>query len=900
MTATSAAPLMQPSSGLGGHGLSVAPPVETHVSGGRFAASARLAGWTVASLAMIAIVAQPVGVTVQLALGITAIAVMAGLWMWTTGPLTRMTFLATGSLVILRYIYWRATNTLPSIDEPVSFVFGIVLFAAEAYCVVFLAINLIINADPMERKPAAAQPDERLPTVDIFVPSYNEDEAILAVTLSAAKSMDYPSGKLTVWLLDDGGTDQKCSDANPQNALAAQARRASLMILCEKLGVNYLTRARNEHAKAGNLNAGLNASHGEIVVVFDADHVPFRPFLRETIGYFAEDDRLFLVQTPHVFLNPDPIEKNLATFDRMPSENEMFYSITQRGLDKWNGSFFCGSAALLRRAALKESNGFSGVTITEDCETAFELHAKGWTSLYVDKPLIAGLQPETFASFIGQRLRWCQGMFQIMLLKNPALKHGLKPVQRLAYLSSMMFWLFPLPRLIFMFAPLLHIFFDVRIFTSSLDETIAYTATYVVVNVMIQSYMFGHVRWPWMSELYEYVQGLFLLRAIASVVASPRKPTFNVTAKGQSLDRDHLSSLAYPFVAVFLLLAAGVLTAGYRYTFEPGVTNLMLVVGLWAAVNLVVAGVALGAVSERKQVDRSPRLAIERKGTLTLEGRSIDVVIDNVSAVGCSVQALNGDVQIAVVEGETTAKLFVTPLGDYAPPAPLTVKIARSNTGPQSQSWGLAFEQLEAAQYFAIAELMYADGGAITRFLGKRRKRKSFVLATLQFLTWGIGGPLRALHYWHLGRSIGPIVQGNVEASVQPTLADTAHSVANIREVAPPIALPAPAEAVPSVATWVDDIRQNTWMESVREVASAEKAVTDTLRAIASAREDLRPSPHLASAVSAPVAQSAAAVQAGEIRQEAWLQSLLEMAAAELAKSAAGEGVASNSTLRVA
>jgi cellulose synthase (UDP-forming) len=42
----------------------------------------------------------------------------------------------------------------------------------------------------------------------------------------------------------------------------------------------------------------------------------------------------------------------------MPSENEMFYSVTQRGLDKWNGSFFCGSAALLRRAALEMTNGF--------------------------------------------------------------------------------------------------------------------------------------------------------------------------------------------------------------------------------------------------------------------------------------------------------------------------------------------------------------------------------------------------------------------------------------------------------------------------------------------------------------------------------------------------------------
>jgi hypothetical protein len=32
------------------------------------------------------------------------------------------------------------------------------------------------------------------------VPSYNEDEYILATTLAAARSMDYPVDKLKVWL----------------------------------------------------------------------------------------------------------------------------------------------------------------------------------------------------------------------------------------------------------------------------------------------------------------------------------------------------------------------------------------------------------------------------------------------------------------------------------------------------------------------------------------------------------------------------------------------------------------------------------------------------------------------------------------------------------------------------
>jgi cellulose synthase (UDP-forming) len=329
----------------------------------------------------------------------------------------------------------------------------------------------------------------------------------------------------------------------------------------------------------------------------------------------------------------------------------------------------------------------------------------------------------------------------------------------------MMFWLFPLPRMIFMLAPLLHIFFDVRIFTSSIDETIAYTATYMVVNVMIQSYLFGHVRWPWMSELYEYVQGMFLLGAIVSVVTSPRKPTFNVTAKGVSLDRDHLSSLALPFFAAFLILGAGVGTAAYRYAFEPGVTSLMLVVGLWSAVNLLVAGVALGVVAERRQVDRYSRLEIDRKGTLTFQDCSIDVAIVSVSAGGCSIQTSEPSALRSAAETHSAGSLTVITLDDRASPAPIPVRLVDAGAAVELTRHALTFERLEAEHYFGLAELMYGDGNSIARFLADRRARKTFLQATLQFVAWGFEGPMRALRYWLRSRSAGP-------AAVADLLAD--------------------------------------------------------------------------------------------------------------------------------
>ena len=57
----------------------------------------------------------------------------------------------------------------------------------------------------------------------------------------------------------------------------------------------------------------------------------------------------------------------------------------------------------------------------------------------------------------------------------------------------------------------------------------------MVVNMMMQNYLYGSFRWPWISELYEYVQTVHLLPAVISVILNPRKPTFKVTAKDESI-----------------------------------------------------------------------------------------------------------------------------------------------------------------------------------------------------------------------------------------------------------------------------------------------------------------------------------------------------------------------------
>jgi cellulose synthase (UDP-forming) len=183
--------------------------------------------------------------------------------------------------------------------------------------------------------------EDQLPTIDVAIPSYNEPEALLEITIRAARMLNYPKHKIHIHLLDDGGTDEKIAQANQAAADAALQRRQCLQTLCQRLGVHYHTRARNLNAKAGNINSAMQNMAGDLIVILDADHVPTTDFLSRTVPWMIKDENVFLVQSPHFMANPDTVEKNyFSAFSRMPSENDMFFGIIQKGLDFWSSSFF--------------------------------------------------------------------------------------------------------------------------------------------------------------------------------------------------------------------------------------------------------------------------------------------------------------------------------------------------------------------------------------------------------------------------------------------------------------------------------------------------------------------------------------------------------------------------------
>ncbi|OWY27075.1 UDP-forming cellulose synthase catalytic subunit [Herbaspirillum robiniae] len=570
-----------------------------------------LALWAAVALVLLPAIAVRVDLAAQFVMAGAAVGLM--LLMRSLGYVRRFRvfFLLLSSFLLLRYLWWRTFNTL-AYDNLFDFIFMVALYVAEVYGISIALLSFFVNVYPLKREPLPLDTTPgKLPTVDVLIPTYNEPTELLEVTLRAALDMRYPASHLRVYLLDDGGTVQKRTQASPAKAAEAQQRHVDLQELAARHGGHYLTREFNRNAKAGNVNEALAHCQGDLVLILDADHVPTVDFLEKTVGFFQQDEKLYLVQTPHFFINPDPVEKNLDMFGRMPPENEMFYAVIQRGLDFWDGAYFCGSAAVIRRSHLDEVGGIGGVSITEDAETAMKLHAKGYRSAYLNEPLISGLQPETFSSFIVQRLRWAQGMVQLLLLRNVFMMKGMTIPQKLCYFSNTFYWFFSYARVMLLLAPMAYLVLGLRFYNASIPEFFAYGLPAMVGAILTSDYLFGRYRWTLISELYEMLQSLFSLQAIFMVIRNPRAPSFNVTPKGEHLEHDTVSQLAGPFyfvyAAVVLTMVVGLVKLFHAHEHRDVIVSALC----WDLLNLIILNACIGVLYERKQRRATPRVPVD-------------------------------------------------------------------------------------------------------------------------------------------------------------------------------------------------------------------------------------------------------------------------------------------------
>ncbi len=538
----------------------------------------------------------------------------------TPGRLTTLAMIVLSITASTRYMYWRITDTVGFLHW-VDALFGFCLLLAELYAFLVLLIGYFQTAWPLQRRPVPLPPDTATwPSIDVFIPSYNEPLEVVKQTVFSAMQMDWPAEKLHIHVLDDG-------------------RRPEFREFCALLGVGYLTRDNNAHAKAGNINAALAVTSADYITIFDCDHIPTRSFLQVCMGWFLRDPKLAMLQTPHHFFSPDPFEKNLNTFHVMPNEGELFYGIVQDGNDLWNAAFFCGSCAIIKRGPLLEVGGVAVETVTEDAHTALKLSRKGYNTAYLELPQAAGLATESLSAHVGQRIRWARGMAQICRVDNPLLGPGLKWGQRLCYFNAMLHFFYGLPRLVFLTAPLAYLFFGAHVFQASATMILAYALPHLMHANLTNSRMQGRFRHSFWNEVYESVLAWYIMRPVLVAFMNPKLGKFNVTAKGGVIEQAYFDwSIARPYLILLILNLVGMGVGIGRMVgvgLQSEILTTLIINMVWTLYNIILISASLAVASEMRQVRSTPRVTAALSAALRFaDGSTLMCETDDFSQNG--------------------------------------------------------------------------------------------------------------------------------------------------------------------------------------------------------------------------------------------------------------------------
>ncbi len=313
----------------------------------------------------------------------------------------------------------------------------IIIYSIALLLIFFYAIaqlNLLFNYIAAQKKEDNSpqldfnNPDE-IPYVTIQLPVYNELYVMERLLDNIAK-IEYPKDKLEIQVLDDS-TDETIATT------AAQIKK----IKAQGLDIIHICRSNREGFKAGALKEGLKIAKGEYIAIFDADFLPNKNWLLETIPHF-KDQQIGVVQTRWAHIN-----RNYSTLTKIQAfALDAHFTLEQVGRNS-KGHFinFNGTAGVWRKACILDAGNWEGDTLTEDLDLSYRAQLKNWKFKYLEDVETPAELPVVISAARSQQFRWNKGgaenfrkmMFKVLKSKNISAKtkmHGL-----LHLLNSTMF-----------------------------------------------------------------------------------------------------------------------------------------------------------------------------------------------------------------------------------------------------------------------------------------------------------------------------------------------------------------------------------------------------------------------------------------------------------------------------
>ena len=343
--------------------------------------------------------------------------------------------------------------------EHVSNVALFVLLSAAVWYGVSRILVGWYNAFHLEQPAPRVAPDGL--RVAVFTTSSpGEPFEMFVRTLAALREVRYPH---TTYLLDD--------TRDPRFGELARAMGA---VHLELIGI--------PGAKAGKINAALQRTSEELILVLDPDHIPFPDFFEPVLGHF-DDPQVGFVQVAQAYYN----QRRSFVARAAAEQTYAFYGPILQGMHGSGTAVAIGANCTFRRTAL-ESIGGHGIGLAEDLVTAIRLHAAGWKSIYVPEVLARGLVPEDLGSFLKQQLKWARGVYDVLLREYPRAFRRLTMHQRLSYLMIGTYYLVGLTTPIYLLIPALYLWTGLQPAAMFVSEYLQHALPVGLFGIVIYRY----------------------------------------------------------------------------------------------------------------------------------------------------------------------------------------------------------------------------------------------------------------------------------------------------------------------------------------------------------------------------------------------------------------------------
>ncbi|WP_452229711.1 cellulose synthase family protein [Lacinutrix sp. MEBiC02404] len=313
----------------------------------------------------------------------------------------------------------------------------IIIYSTALLLIFFYALaqlNLLFNYIAAQKKEDHSpkfnlKNADETPLVTIQLPVYNELYVMERLLDNIAK-IEYPKDKLEIQVLDDSTDETVDTTALQIEKLKAQG-----------LDIKHICRTNRQGFKAGALKEGLKMAKGEFIVIFDADFLPNKNWLKQTIPYF-KDKQIGVVQTRWAHIN-----RNYSTLTKIQAfALDAHFTLEQVGRNS-KGHFinFNGTAGVWRKTCILDAGNWEGDTLTEDLDLSYRAQLKNWKFKYLEDVETPAELPVVISAARSQQFRWNKGgaenfrkmMLKVVRSKNISTKtkvHGL-----LHLLNSTMF-----------------------------------------------------------------------------------------------------------------------------------------------------------------------------------------------------------------------------------------------------------------------------------------------------------------------------------------------------------------------------------------------------------------------------------------------------------------------------